>query len=56
MEAIRERERMTDGPIIEERTIDVFPLEDVAVVGCANFTTNDGLELAEVLGERLRFQ
>ncbi|KAN0139745.1 hypothetical protein V8E53_002407 [Lactarius tabidus] len=55
VEAIRERARMTDGPIIEERTIDVFPLEDVAVLRCANFTTNDGLELAEVLGERLRF-
>jgi hypothetical protein len=33
----------------------VFPLEDVAVVRCENFTINDGLELAEVLGERLRF-
>jgi hypothetical protein len=56
VEAIRERTRMTDGPIIEGRTVDVYPLEDVAVLGCANFTTDDGLELAEVLGERFRFQ
>ena len=54
--AILERERMTDGSMVEGRTIDVFPLEDVAVLGCANFTIDDGLELAEVLGERLRFQ
>lgn len=56
VEAVRERARITDGPVIEGRTNDVFPLEDVAVLGCANFTTDDGLELAEVLGERLRFQ
>ncbi|KAI0304536.1 hypothetical protein B0F90DRAFT_1625508 [Multifurca ochricompacta] len=55
VEAVRERARTTDGPATEGRTIDVFPLEDIAVVGCANFTINDGLELAEVLGERLRF-
>lgn len=55
VEAICERARMTDGPIIEGRTIDVHPLEDVAILRCADFTTNDGLELAEVLGERLRF-
>ncbi|KAI9465632.1 hypothetical protein BJY52DRAFT_1245220 [Lactarius psammicola] len=53
VEAVRERARMTDRPIIGGRTIDA--LEDVAVVGCANFTTYDGSELAEVLGERLRF-
>ncbi|KAF8272260.1 hypothetical protein EI94DRAFT_386046 [Lactarius quietus] len=56
VEAIRERVRMTDGPIVEGRTIDIFPLEDVAVLGCTNFTTDDGLELAEFLGGRLRFQ
>jgi hypothetical protein len=55
VEAIRARARATDGHIAEGRTVDVFPLEDVAVVRCANFTNNDGLELAEVLGERLRF-
>ncbi|KAI9443082.1 hypothetical protein H4582DRAFT_1808404 [Lactarius indigo] len=53
VEAVRERARTTDDSTIEARAIDV--LEDVAVVGCANFTTDDGLELAEVLGERLRF-
>ena len=41
--------------LVPEGAADVFPLEDVAVVRCANFTTDDGLELAEVLGERLRF-
>ena len=56
VEAIRARARATDGHhIAEGRTVDVFPLEDVAVVRCANITNNDGLELAEVLGERLRF-
>lgn len=55
VEAIRARARATDGHIAEGRTVDVFPLEDVAVVNCANFTNNDRLELAEVLGERLRF-
>lgn len=53
VEAVRERARTTDDSTIAGRTIDV--LEDVAVVGCANFTIDDGLELAEVLGERLRF-
>ena len=56
VEAVRERARMADGRVIEGRSHDVFPLEDVAVLGCPNFTTDDGLELAEVLGERLRFQ
>jgi hypothetical protein len=55
VEAIRARARATDGYTSDGRTDDVFPLEDVAVVGCANFTIDDGLELAEVLGERLRF-
>jgi len=55
VEAIRERARTMDDPIIGRGTIDVFPLEDVAVVGCANFTADDGSELSEVLGERLRF-
>jgi hypothetical protein len=54
VEAVRERAHATDG-YITEGAADVFPLEDVAVVRCANFTTDDGLELAEVLGERLRF-
>jgi F-box-like len=52
VDAIRERVRATD---IKGRAVDVFPLEDVAVVGCVNFAIDDGLELAEVLGERLRF-
>ena len=56
VEVVRERARMADGRVIEGRSHDVFPLEDVAVLGCPNFTTDDGLELAEVLGERLRFQ
>jgi len=55
VEAIRARARATDGHITDGRTDDVFPLEDVAVVRCPNFTIYDGLELAEVLGERLRF-
>jgi len=55
VEAVRERARATDGLINKRRATDVFPLEDVAVVGCVNFTIDDGLELAEVLGERLRF-
>ncbi|KAI0247121.1 hypothetical protein BJV78DRAFT_1248019 [Lactifluus subvellereus] len=55
VEAVRERARATDGLINKRRAADVFPLEDVAVVGCVNFTIDDGLELAEVLGERLRF-
>jgi len=55
VEAVRERAHATDGYITEGQAVDVFPLEDVAVVRCANFTTEDGLELAEVLGERLRF-
>ncbi|KAN0123282.1 hypothetical protein V8E52_002614 [Russula decolorans] len=55
VEAIRARARATDGYSTDGRTVDVSPLEDVAVVRCANFTINDGLELAEVLGERLRF-
>ena len=55
VEAVRERARATDDMISERRAADVFPLEDVAVVGCVNFTADDGLELAEVLGERLRF-
>jgi len=55
VEAIRARARATDGHIADGRAVDVFPLEDVAVVRCENFTNNDGLELAEVLGERLRF-
>lgn len=54
VEAVRERAHATDG-YITEGAADMFPLEDVAVVRCANFTTDDGLELAEVLGERLRF-
>jgi hypothetical protein len=55
VEAIRARARATDSHIADGLTDDVFPLEDVAVVRCENFTINDGLELAEVLGERLRF-
>jgi len=55
IEAIRARARATDGHIPEGQAVDVFPLEDVAVVRCANFTIDDGLELAGVLGERLRF-
>ncbi|KAI9456152.1 hypothetical protein F5148DRAFT_378735 [Russula earlei] len=55
VEAIRERARATDGYIAEGQTTDVFPLEDVAVVRCVNFTNDDGLGLAEILGERLRF-
>jgi hypothetical protein len=55
VEAVRERARATDGYTAEGRAVDAFPLEDVAVVHCANFTIDDGLELAEVLGERLRF-
>jgi F-box-like len=55
VDAIRERVRATDDPITKRQAIDVLPLEDVAVVGCANFTIDDGLGLAEVLGERLRF-
>ena len=55
VEAIRARARATDGHITDGRTADVFPLEDVAVLHCTNFTINDGLELAEVLGERFRF-
>ena len=55
VEAVRGRAHKTNGHIADERTVDAFPLEDVAVVGCANFTTDDGLELAEVLGDRLRF-
>ena len=55
VEAIRARARATDGYTSDGRTVDVFPLEDVAVVGCVNFTIDDGLELLEVLGERLRF-
>jgi F-box-like len=55
VEAIRARAHATDGHIAEGRTVDVFPLENVAVVRCANFTNSDGLELSEVLGERLRF-
>lgn len=56
VETIRARARATDSHIADGRTDDVFPLEDVAVVSCENFTIDDGLELAEVLGERLRFQ
>jgi hypothetical protein len=55
VEAIRERAHATDGHTTKGRAVDVFSLEDVAVVRCANFTNDDGLELAEVLGERLRF-
>lgn len=55
VEAVRARAHATDSCIAEGRTVDVFPLEDVAVVSCANFTNADGLELSEVLGERLRF-
>jgi hypothetical protein len=55
VEAVRERARATDGHITEGEAVDGFPLEDVAVVRCANFTTADALELVEVLGERLRF-
>ena len=55
VEAVRERARATDGYSPEGRSIDAFPLEDVAVVRCDNFTTDDGLELAEVLGDRFRF-
>jgi len=55
VEAVRERESAADGYIDEGQVVDVFPLEDVAVVHCANFTANDALALAEVLGERLRF-
>jgi len=54
VEAVRERARATDY-VTEGGVDDVFPLEDVAVVRCVNFTNEDGLELAEVLGERLRF-
>lgn len=55
VEAIRARAHATDGDISEGRTVDVFPLEKVAVVSCANITNTDGSELSEVLGERLRF-
>lgn len=55
VEAVRERAHATDGYITEGRAADAFHLEDVAVVRCANFTNDDALELAEVLGERLRF-
>jgi hypothetical protein len=55
VDAVRERARATDSYNAEAQAADVFPLEDVAVVRCANFTTDHGLELAEVLGERLRF-
>jgi hypothetical protein len=55
VEAISARARATDNHIADGRIVDVFPLKDVAVVRCANFTVEDGLELAEVLGERLRF-
>ena len=55
VDAVRERARATDSYNTEAQAADVFPLEDVAVVRCANFTTDHGLELAEVLGERLRF-
>ncbi|KAH9969461.1 hypothetical protein BC827DRAFT_1160049 [Russula dissimulans] len=55
VEAVRERARATDDYIADGGADNVFPLEDVAVVRCVNFTNEDGLELAEVLGERLRF-
>jgi hypothetical protein len=55
VEAISARARATDNHIADGRTVDVFPLKDVAVVHCANFTVEDGLDLAVVLGERLRF-
>ena len=55
VEAIRARARSTDSHISKGRpVVDVLPLEDVAVVRCANFTINDGLELADILGDRLR--
>ena len=55
VEAVRERARTTNCHIAEGRAVNAFPLEDVAVVRCANFTADHGLELAEVLGDRLRF-
>jgi hypothetical protein len=55
VEAVRERERATDSYTAEGRAIDAFPLEDVGVVDCAGFSIGDGLELAEVLGDRVRF-
>ncbi|KAI0259794.1 hypothetical protein BC834DRAFT_903999 [Gloeopeniophorella convolvens] len=55
VEAIRARVQATDGSGIgARRSADALPLEDVAVVGCTNFTGHHGLELAEILGERLR--
>ncbi|KAH9971956.1 hypothetical protein BGW80DRAFT_1317342 [Lactifluus volemus] len=48
-------QRLMRATDTKRRAVDVFPLEDVAVVGCVNFAIDDGLELAEVLGERLRF-
>jgi F-box-like len=57
VEAVRERVRATDGHIGKGQStdVDVFPLEDVAVVRCGNFTADDASSLAEVLGERFRF-
>ncbi|KAH9998030.1 hypothetical protein BJV77DRAFT_982834 [Russula vinacea] len=50
VEAVRERARPPDD-ITEGGAVDAFPLEDVAVVRCANFTAADASELAEVPGE-----
>jgi hypothetical protein len=50
--SVCERARATDGHITEGGAVDAFPLGDVAVVRCANFTFTTAN--ADVLGERLR--
>lgn len=54
VKAVRKGVQATNDYITEGGVVDMFPLEHVAVVFCANFTIDDKLQLAD-FGERRRF-
>ncbi|KAI0035185.1 hypothetical protein K488DRAFT_43750 [Vararia minispora EC-137] len=53
LEAVKGRVIVTDAAA-RTGASEPVPLQDVAIVGCNNFTPEHGAELAELLGDRLR--